>query len=171
MRTARNPEFLKLAIATLIVGAAAGVGLAASDRPPATLAERVAGAQRVVVATTENIESRMQKNRFGDELIVSRVRLRVVETLKGVASDAALLDLEGGTLNGVTLRVSDLPDLVPGERAVFFLGAGSKGIHQPHLRGQGILKLDENDYVRGSSLGLDEIRRVARGRAPIRRAR
>ena len=52
------------------------------------------------------------------------------------------LDLEGGTLDGFTLRVSSLPTLVPGERAVFFLDGGNGGYHA-HLKGQGILKLDE----------------------------
>jgi hypothetical protein len=59
------------------------------------------------------------------------------------------------------LRVSSLPTLTPGERAVFFLDRMSDGTFQPHLRGQGILKLDDQNFVKGTSLSLDEIRRVA----------
>jgi hypothetical protein len=51
--------------------------------------------------------------------------------------------------------------LTPGERAVFFLDRMSDGTFQPHLRGQGILKLDDQNFVKGTSLSLDEIRRVA----------
>ena len=54
--------------------------------------------------------------------------------------------------------MSSLPTLARGERAVFFLTPGKQGEFRPHLRGQGILKLDRDDRVRGSSLTLDEIR-------------
>jgi hypothetical protein len=43
---------------------------------------------------------------------------------------------------------------------VFFLDGGN-GAYHAHLKGQGILKLDDQDVVRGTSLTLDEIRRVA----------
>jgi len=33
----------------------------------------------------------------------------------------------------------------------------------PHLKGLGILKLETNNQVRGSSLRLDDIRRMAQG--------
>ena len=48
-----------------------------------------------------------------------------------------------------------------GERAVFFLAPAGGGEFQPHLRGQGILKLDKDDRVADSSLTLAEIRRLA----------
>jgi len=72
------------------------------------------------------------------------------------------LDLEGGTLGGLTLRVSSLPELKPGERAVFFLDSLTTGSHVPHGRGLGILKLDGTNHVQGSSLSLEDIRRSAR---------
>jgi hypothetical protein len=74
------------------------------------------------------------------------------------------MDLEGGTLGGVTLRVSDLPEVKPGERAVFFLDEADNGVATPHLRGQGILKLEKDDVVTGSSLRLEDIRSSARAR-------
>lgn len=132
----------------------------ASDSRPVPLAERIQGADVVVVATPSSVNASWQENAFGDRLIVSRYVLQVHESLKGRAAQAVSLDLDGGTLNGFTLRVSNSPTLAPGERAVFFLDAGN-GAYHAHLKGLGILKLDEQDVVRGSSLTLDEIRRAA----------
>jgi hypothetical protein len=144
---------------------ASGVVSAASNGRIATLDERITGAQRVVVASARSVDARWRENTYGDRVIVSRVLLDVEETLKGSASGNAIwMDLEGGTLDGFTLRVSDLPDLAAGERAVFFLDQGENGVAIPHLRGQGILKLDRDNVVTGSSLRLDAIRTLARGR-------
>lgn len=105
------------------------------------------------------------ENTYGDRLIVSRVLLDVEETLRGsVTGNALWMDLEGGTVDGITLRVSDLPELKAGERAVFFLDQGVNGVATPHLRGQGILKLGKDNVVSGSSLRLDDIRSLARVR-------
>jgi hypothetical protein len=147
------------AMALLAMCAASSIAFA-SDGRPVPLPERVQGANIVVVATARSVKASWRDNAFGDRLIVSRYVLEVHETLKGNAPAVVSLDLEGGTLDGFTLHVSSLPMLEPGERAVFFLDAGN-GAYQSHLRGQGVLKLDDQDVVRGSSLTLDEIRRVA----------
>ena len=68
----------------------------------------------------------------------------------------------GRNPDGLTLRVSSLPLIQGGERAVFFLDRGAGSGHVPHLRGQGILFLDEQDMVRDSSLRLTDIRIRAR---------
>jgi hypothetical protein len=128
----------------------------------ATLDERVAGAQRVVVATAREVHAEWRENSHGDRLIVSRVQLDVEETLKGQNEPQIWLDVEGGTLDGYTLRVSSLPLMQAGERAVFFLDRGQGTTNVPHLRGQGILFLDDSDVVRNSSLRLTEIRNRAR---------
>lgn len=160
----KSPSFPRGTITTATI-AAAGVAMsalaAASDVRPVPLAERVQGASRVVVATASTVNASWRETPSGDKLIVSRVALHVEETLKGAATPTALLDIEGGTVDGIELRVSSLPSLTPGERGVFFLDAAGNGVYQSHLRGQGILKLDERDFVKGSSLQLDEIRRVA----------
>jgi hypothetical protein len=132
----------------------------ASDPRVVPLAERIQGTDVVVVATPSSVSASWRENAFGDRLIVSRYVLEVQETLKGMPAQAMSLDLEGGTLDGFTMRVSSLPSLAPGERAVFFLDGGN-GAYHAHLKGMGILKLDDQDVVRGSSLPLDEIRRVA----------
>lgn len=125
--------------------------------------ERARGAERVVVAKAVSVTPRWQRNGFGDELIVSEFVLEVEETLKGVVPAMVFLDLEGGTMGDVTLRVSGLPVVELGDRGVFFLEETPSGSHVPHRRGRGILKLDGNDQVLGSSLRLDDIRSLVRG--------
>jgi hypothetical protein len=155
-RAALSKRMCAMAIAVCAVSSIAF----ASDSRPVPLPERIQGADVVVVATPSRADATWRENTFGDRLIVSRYILQVQETLKGRPAQAVSLDLEGGTLDGFTLRVSSSPTLVPGERAVFFLDGGN-GAYHAHLKGQGILKLDDQGVVRGSSLTLDEIRRVA----------
>jgi hypothetical protein len=133
---------------------------AAAASQPATIQERARGAERVVVASVAETTARYERNEFGDELIVTYARLTIEEAVKG-PGDPATLAIEGGTVDGITMRASSLPTLEKGERAVFFLTPGPKGEFRPYLRGQGILKLDSNNRVRGSSLTLDEIRHLA----------
>ena len=158
----------KLAIRTLALLICVNAGTAsigASGGHIATLDERIQGSQRVVVASARTINARWSENTFGDRLIVSRVMLDIEETIKGAApSNVIWMDIEGGTLDGYTLRVSDLPTIQPGERAVFFLDQSEGGIATPHLRGQGILKLNDENVVRGSSLRLQDIRSAAQRR-------
>ena len=127
------------------------------------LEERAQGASQIVVATVTSVTPRWAENAFGDRLIISRSSLRVAETLKGVAAPSVSMDIEGGTLDGLTLRVSNLPALEPGSRAVFYLNAmAGGGVYRPHLAGLGILELDDTDFVRGSSLRLDTVRATVR---------
>ena len=150
-----------LAAALLTAGASAHLQAASHGRP-VTVEERVKGSARVVVARAAEVKPGWRTNRWGDRIIVSRVMLEVQETLKGQASRQVVVDVEGGSVDGVTLQVSSLPALEEGERAVFFLDDMGSGTFEPHLRGLGILKLDDNDVVKGSSLKLDDIRGIAR---------
>jgi hypothetical protein len=150
--------------ALLLCGSAV---LRAQDSVPVPLAERTRGSERVVVGRVASVTPEWQVNEFGDRLIVSVTHVVVSETLKGPAQSTVDVDVEGGTINGLTLHVSDQTTLVPGERAVFYLSRNARGRFVPHLRGQGLLKLDASNRVPGSSLTLDVIRReaaAARGR-------
>jgi len=139
----------------------AGGRLAVSAGQPVTIQERARGAERIVVASIADIRAAYERNAYGDELIVSHASLALEEVIKG-NSEKAIVAVEGGTVNGLTLRVSSLPTLSRGERAVFFLNRGPNGEYTPHLNGEGILKLDATNHVKGSSLSLDDIRRMAR---------
>jgi hypothetical protein len=142
------------ALALLVVTAHA----AAAVFIPVSLPDRARGAERIVVASVENVTATWETNEFGDKLIVSHVTLRVEESLKGRSTQVLSMDLDGGTIGNLTLQVSSLPKLSPGERAVFFLATGRSDHYVPHLRGQGILKLDAQNKVRGSSVDLNTIR-------------
>lgn len=156
------PNVIIRALLVLACVHAATVSTGASSGRIATLDERIQGSQRVVVASARSVNASWRENTYGDRVIVSSVLLDVEETLKGSAtSNAVWMDLEGGTLDGFTLRVSDLPTIHPGDRAVFFLDQGENGISTPHLRGQGIIKLGDDDVVPGSSLRLQDIRGAA----------
>ena len=148
-------------LATAVFSFAISSVAVASDGKPVPLSERIHGAGAVVVAKPTKVAASWRENAFGDKLIVSRFTLHVEETLKGTPAADLAFDLEGGTLDGMTLQVSSLPALALGERALFMLDAAPDGSLHPHLRGQGILKLDDQNFVKGSSLTLGEIRRVA----------
>jgi hypothetical protein len=126
----------------------------------ASLEERFAGSEQVVVAEARNVEASWRQNAHGDRIIVSRILLQVSESLKGAGARQMWLEVEGGTVDGITLEVSSLPLIRQGDRAVFFLNP-VREVHRPFLKGQGILPLDENDMVEGSSLHLSTIRRMS----------
>lgn len=135
---------------------------AATSRVPG-LAERVRGAQKVVVATVTDVQARFDVNEFGDRLIVTEAALQVDESLKGNASQFERLDVEGGTIGDLTLSVSDMPTLRRGERAVFLLDATVSGSNRPHGRGTGVMKVDRNDVVEDTGMSLNDVRAAVRG--------
>lgn len=140
-------------------------GPAISAQAPVPLAERARGAERVVVGRVASVTPQWQVNEFGDRLIVSSLRVTVSETLKGEPGAAIDVEVEGGTIGQLTLHVSDQIQFAPGDRATFFLKRNARGAFVPHLRGQGLIRLDASNRVPGSSLTLDVIRReVAAGK-------
>jgi hypothetical protein len=136
--------------------------LSANSGPPVDIPTRARGSERVVVATVVDVQASFERNAFGDQLIMSRALLQLEEILKGPAADRLEVEVEGGTIGDLTLRVSDMPSLRPGERAVFFLNRGPADTYVPHLRGLGVLKLDSG-RVRDSNLTLDNVRSAVRG--------
>jgi hypothetical protein len=153
---------VRAVLAALLVGAGA-VPLGAQDPgPPLDIPERLRGADAAVVARIAGLTTTLERNQWGDELIVSHAVLDVQETLKGRPLRQQTVAIEGGTYEGYTMRVSDLPEVAVGERGVFLLKAAPGGRNVPHLRGLGLLMLDETDHVRGSSLSLDMIRGMSR---------
>jgi hypothetical protein len=131
----------------------------AADSRQVDLPTRTRGARKVVVAKAISVTPTWRTTVHGDRLIVSEVALQVEETLKGTPASMMWLEVEGGTIDGVTLAVSSHTPMKAGERAVFFLDETSSGLHLPHLKGMGIMKLDANDRIQGGSLRLEEVRR------------
>jgi hypothetical protein len=128
-----------------------------------SVASRARTARTVVLAEVEDIQPRFDRNRHGDRLIVSDVYVRVEEAWKG-ASPATLLiaTVEGGTIGELTLRVSDMPSLKRGDRAVLFLDQTAPGRYAPHRRGLGILKLTSDGRAEGTGFTLPQLRQAAR---------
>ena len=129
----------------------------------ATLEDRVSGADSVVVAAARSVSASWRENEHGDRIIVSRFLLDVAESLKGAPGRAVWLDVDGGSLDGFTLRVSGLHLPEVGERAVFILDPADGGVRTLHWRGLGVLPLDDRDNVRGTSIKLGDIRTRVRG--------
>jgi hypothetical protein len=148
---------IKRVLASLGV-ALAFVSLSADIAPPTDLPSRARGAARIVVARVTDVRAQFASNQFGDQLIVSTAVLEVAETLKGAPASVLQMEFEGGTVGDLTLKVSDLPSLAPGERAVFFLDASTGAGFQPHDRGRGILKLSSDDEVENTSMTLANVR-------------
>jgi hypothetical protein len=130
--------------------------------PSADLVQRFQGAQRAVVGKIASAEARWERNQWGDELIVTRMTVDVEETLRGVASRRLAVDVEGGTIDGLTLHVAHQPELSPGDRAVLILNEVQSGVHVPHRKGLGLLRLDANNNVEGTSTTLADVRAAAR---------
>lgn len=77
-------------------------------------------ADRIVRGKVRNLSSRAGRNEYGDELIYSDIYISVTEALKGDRSDL-ILTVEGGTVNGITLTVSDSPEFKIGEEILVFV--------------------------------------------------
>lgn len=142
----------------LLVMCLATVGLSAAEGPDVPVAERAKGAQRVVVAKATDSWSSFEVNKYGDRLIVSHVTFDVEETIKGRPVAQVVVDVEGGTVNGLTLKVSDMPAFERGHRAVLFLDEASTGKLQLHRRGLGSLRLNERNQVADTDVPLTTIR-------------
>jgi hypothetical protein len=131
----------------------------ASDR--VELARRLRSADRAVVATVQSVEPRLVRNRHGDVLIVSKLWLGVSEVVRGSSISSVSVDVEGGTLGGMTMRVSDLPEMKPGARALFLLGQLPDGSARLVNRGESILGIGPDDRLPGTDLSLRDVREVA----------
>jgi hypothetical protein len=124
--------------------------------------ERARGAEQVVVGHVSSVTPLWRVNDFGDRLITSVVHVVVDETLKGAAQQSMDVEVEGGTIGSLTLRVSDLDRFVPGDRAVFYVRHNRRGALVPHLRGLGLQRIDPAGRVSGSSMTLEQVRRDVR---------
>jgi hypothetical protein len=151
-------EALLRGVFALVLSLSTPILLLASQNSQAEIAARAKGAERIVVGKVADVHASFGTNSHGDQLILSQVEVEVLEVLKGSPADVVTVEVEGGTVGDLTLRVSDMPELKAGERAVFFLEGEATGRSKPHGRGHGILKLDRDDRVPGSQLTLDAVK-------------
>jgi hypothetical protein len=136
-----------------------GVTAAALTDAPIDVTARTRAAKRVVVATISDIEgSRLDVNEHGDQVIITKAWLRADETLKGDRQEVLALEVEGGTVGDLTLKVSDMPVLKKGDRAVFFLNPNRAGANSLSGRGQGMLRLDSSNRMANGALTLADVK-------------
>lgn len=170
MQTSRRKASWKIVTAalgaSLTVTGTAVSAIAGQPVTAVTIEERIQGSDLVVAGKVREIRPMHYRSPHGDDLIVSHVTLDVSEKLKG--EDRASVDMivEGGALDGVTLRVSDQPVVQRDDELVAFLNETPDGF-KPHRRGLGVLRLEPGQApgskrVMNSSLTLDMIREKAR---------
>lgn len=157
----RSSRFLAGLAAALLLPAALASPHAAGDEA-SSLAARLQGASQVVIAKTRAASPRWETNSNGDRLIVTEFVLDIEETLKGRNGSEVIIEVPGGTLDGLTLRVSGQPVLKPGDRAVFLLESTPTGVYKPHRRGEGVLRLNDQNTIAGSALTVNDVRQIAR---------
>jgi len=146
---------------TFVLLAAVGATVAADTAGSTDLATRLRGASRTVVGSVARLEPRMVRTRRGDQMIVTRTWLRVEESLKGRAEAFIAVDVEGGTIGELSMRVSDIEPLAVGERAVVMMEPTAEGGWRPHRRGLGLLRLASDNRVRELGVSLADVRRLA----------
>ena len=146
----------------MALGAAAVIE---AQRTDVSSTERARNAEQVVVGHVSSVTPVWRDTDFGDRLIFSVLHVTVDETLKGTAQPAVDVEVEGGTIGSLTLRVSDLETFRPGDRAIFYLQHNRRGALVPHLRGLGLQRLDTAGRVAGSTSTLDQVRRDVRAGA------
>jgi hypothetical protein len=145
-----------IAISLLAVVSITSTAFASGQAVP--VPDRAKGADAVVVGTVIEVVAAFEQTSVG-RIIVSHALVRVDETLKGQPGQVMSLDVEGGTVGELTLSVSDMETIAKGDRGVFFVKRTKSGGNVPHLRGNGIVKLDASNHVRGSNDTLDDVKR------------
>ena len=136
----------------------------------ADFAYRFAHADAVIIATVCKVEARWDTNQFGDQLIVTLASLCTEPggVLKGNQRSDYALDIEGGTLDGVTLELSHLPLLRVGDRGLFLLERGHAKVYELAGDGLGFFQFDTagqrvTDYYSTLTISMTAVRAVADG--------
>ena len=161
MRSKCVPPALSIAAVATVV-ATMTIPIGAEPRTAADVKAAVQKAKFTLVGTVTDTQASRRKSQWGDEIIVTRAVLRTDEALKGTPPSWVPIDLEGGTIDGITMEASHTPLMARGERAVFLVDQLADGRFIAHERGAGILKLRPDDRVQDSALTLNDIRALVR---------
>ena len=131
---------------------------------------RFAHADAVIIATVCKIEARWDTNRFGDQLIVTTASLcpEPGGVLKSKQRFDYAFEVEGGTLDGLTLELSHLPLLQAGDRGLFLLQRGPAQLYELAGDGLGFFQFDAagqrvTDYYSTLTISMTAVRAVAGG--------
>ena len=83
--------------------------------------KRAEEATNIVVGKIKQIKSFHATNKWGDNLIMSEVTLKVDKVQKGDKVEEVAFIVEGGTVGDIVLRVSSVPLFEEGEELVLYL--------------------------------------------------
>jgi hypothetical protein len=83
--------------------------------------QRAKEATNIVVGKIKQIKSFYATNKWGDDLIMSEVTLKVDKVHKGDQVDEVTFIVEGGTVGDIVLRVSSVPLFEEGETMILYL--------------------------------------------------
>jgi hypothetical protein len=73
-------------------------------------------ATHILVGKVDNVESFFGVNERGDQIILSRVRVKALNWIKGDPSGFVEFMVEGGSVGDIALKVSDVPEFEKGQR-------------------------------------------------------
>ena len=99
---------------------AAGVG--ATTVIPPTFDELVSRAKLIFSGEVMNLQSAWEPRPNGGRAIVTFITFRVDDVWKGSVGAVTQLKFLGGTVDGMTIEVSDMPEFRLGQRDVLFVG-------------------------------------------------
>jgi hypothetical protein len=111
----------------------------------------------VVVGTVTETEARLEKDRSGDQLIITRSKVTVEKNLKGRAPSSVIeITSIGGKVGDLEMGESHAAPLPKkGDRSLFILR--DNGIERRPVGESGVLRLD-GDKIRNSNLTIDSIK-------------
>ncbi len=118
-------------------------------------------ADAVIAGVVSSHETRKETNDYGDEFLVTKVKVLVNQWLKGSTEQTIDLDMIGGTLDGYTMRSSVEPEpLADKEQAVIYLEKSTNGRYKissgDTVDTKGLLLINSDGKAGGIS--FDEIR-------------
>jgi PKD repeat protein len=137
-----------LCLAILAVTLASPAAALMVELPPSYLAEQSDG---IATGTITSVESRWDEGGTGIETVVA---VSVGETLAGGLPEDAVIVVPGGTVDGITQWVEDVPVFFPGENVGLFLKERPDGTYLPVGLSQGVVPLAGAAVAKAGAAGL-----------------
>ena len=132
--------------------------LGATSYPPVTFDELITRADVIFVGEVVDVRPYTQSTRDG-EIIKTRVVFRVADPLWGTKSTLETFDFLGGEIDGVVMRVAEMPRFAVGDRRVVFARRG-RSINPIVGFTQGLMRVDRDTFgvERVSAMRLSDLR-------------
>jgi Matrixin len=128
---ARHTDGRHLSVSHSVPGGQVAVQNPGQQSALAMIATLTQQADVIIIGRVAIVASRLSKNQYNDELIVSDVTIEPEEALKGQMASGqkiALKDLQSGSMGGISMSSSDAPFFAQNTRVVLFLKSNSGGL-------------------------------------------